>query len=77
MNEEVIIITIKKSEKALSQIWHVFVNPLKHCFRWQFSFLMNFFQSHRETFLQKNCTLYCHIVTQKATFKFTSVQMEF
>ena len=42
----------KKSEKALSQIWHVFVDPLKHCFRLQFSFLMKFFQSHRETFLQ-------------------------
>ena len=51
----------------MKKIWHVSVDPLKHCFRWQFSFPMEFFQSHRETFSQKLYIIlpYCFAKNQR------------
>ena len=55
----------------MKTIWHVSVDPLKHCFRWQFSFPMEFFQSHRETFSQKLYIILPYCFAKKPTFQFT------
>ena len=52
----------------MKKIWHVSVDPLKHCFRWQFSFPMEFFQSQRETFSQKLYIILPYCFAKKQRF---------